>query len=201
MGRQRMLQVIHREINAGSERENLHIYRHSPDHLKWVITCMVNTGFRPGPTELFSIQMADIDFGQCGIWITRTKDPSRAYRILQPIRRDFLERLDQLKTREPDRVWLIEYKGKQVGQVARAWASAKRKAGIPLSRKLRLYELRHLYATTMLRDGADIKSVSRLMGHADPSITLSVYHHVLEEHIRQALDHLPGTNIPDDPPE
>ena len=41
--------------------------------------------------------------------------------------------------------------------------------------------LRHTYATRCFEAGLDIKEVQRLMGHADPSITLRIYTHYCEE--------------------
>lgn len=43
------------------------------------------------------------------------------------------------------------------------------------------HKLRHTMATISIANGADIKSVSEKLGHADASITLSVYTHANEE--------------------
>lgn len=50
-----------------------------------------------------------------------------------------------------------------------------RKHGLPLS----MHGLRHAHASILLSQGADIQSVSDRLGHADPSITLSIYSHVI----------------------
>lgn len=41
------------------------------------------------------------------------------------------------------------------------------------------HHLRHTHATILLSDGANINEVAERLGHADPSITLSIYGHVL----------------------
>jgi integrase len=43
--------------------------------------------------------------------------------------------------------------------------------------RLTLHDLRHTFGSHLVRQGADIVTVSRQMGHARPSITLDVYSH------------------------
>ena len=45
----------------------------------------------------------------------------------------------------------------------------------------RLHDLRHLHATTLLLAGVPVHVVAARLGHADASITLKVYAHVLRE--------------------
>jgi integrase len=44
---------------------------------------------------------------------------------------------------------------------------------------LRFHDLRHCHATLLLKSGVNLKVVSERLGHANPSITLNVYQHVL----------------------
>lgn len=53
------------------------------------------------------------------------------------------------------------------------------KARLGLDQALTFHSLRHTYATTLLMAGADPKSVSEQMGHADVAITLRIYGHVI----------------------
>ena len=48
------------------------------------------------------------------------------------------------------------------------------------------HKLRHSMATVSIANGADVVSVSRKLGHANPSITLNVYSHANEEAQRRA---------------
>jgi integrase len=43
--------------------------------------------------------------------------------------------------------------------------------------KLTLHDLRHTYGPHLVRQGTDVVTVSRQMGHARPSITLDIYAH------------------------
>lgn len=42
---------------------------------------------------------------------------------------------------------------------------------------LTLHDLRHTFGSHLVRQGADVVTVSRQMGHARPSITLDIYSH------------------------
>ena len=50
-----------------------------------------------------------------------------------------------------------------------------------LPQTLRFYDLRHTCATLLLRQGINPKFVQELLGHADISLTLNTYSHVLPD--------------------
>jgi integrase len=52
----------------------------------------------------------------------------------------------------------------------------------------RLHDLRHIHATTLLLAGVPVHVVGARLGHADPSITLRVYAHVIREQVAEAAD-------------
>ena len=53
-------------------------------------------------------------------------------------------------------------------------------AGAPLPR-IRLHDLRHVHATTLLLAGEPVHVVAARLCHADPSVTLRVYAHVIQD--------------------
>lgn len=54
----------------------------------------------------------------------------------------------------------------------RVWTPALEGAGLP---HMRIHELRHTAASLAVASGASVLAVSRMLGHADPAITLRVY--------------------------
>ena len=57
-----------------------------------------------------------------------------------------------------------------------AFAKIAKKAGMP---KVRLHDLRHAFATTLLVGGVHPKVVSEALGHSSVAFTMDVYSHVL----------------------
>ena len=64
------------------------------------------------------------------------------------------------------------------GNLSRAFKAALRRAGLP---EVRFHDLRHTCATLLLRQGVNPKYVQELLGHANVSLTLNVYSHVLPD--------------------
>ena len=51
-----------------------------------------------------------------------------------------------------------------------------------------MHDLRHVHATTLLLAGVPVHVIAARLGHADPSITLCVYAHVISDQLTEAAD-------------
>jgi len=60
-----------------------------------------------------------------------------------------------------------------------------KRAGLP---EIRFHDLRHTAASLMLNNGIPLIVVSRRLGHAQPSITLNVYGHMIPMMQEQAAE-------------
>jgi site-specific recombinase XerC len=54
------------------------------------------------------------------------------------------------------------------------------------------HDLRHVHGTTLLLAGVPVYVVAERLGHADPSITLRVYAHVVRHHAAEVADSSPA---------
>jgi integrase len=70
----------------------------------------------------------------------------------------------------------------------RVFAPALTKANV---RHITFHELRDTAISQAIASGADVLAISRIAGHANPSITLNVYGHILKDSmglIQRSLD-------------
>ncbi len=155
---------------------------HAAPHLRWAIEVEWELGTRPGVSELFAIRWADVDFEQCCVHVkgTKTHEANR----LVPITPEFRDRLAQVRSEQKGK-YLIEYKGHALTRVNKGLQRAAQRAGIPYP--VRMYDIRHLFASTMLANGADLAAVSKILGHSSISTTQKHYYHVLKGEMKRAI--------------
>jgi len=84
--------------------------------------------------------------------------------------------------------FITEYAGKPVATRKKDFNNACAKVGIAAD--VRMYDLRHLFATTMLSKGADLTAVSKLMAHSTIKMTADAYYHYLEGEKKKAAGKL-----------
>jgi integrase len=98
---------------------------------------------------------------------------------------------DHLDTYAGD-VWLFQSSVNDVMSIHRAtlhityWKPLLKAAGLPI--ETRFCDLRHTAASLLLGEGVAIPVVSQILGHADSSITLKIYAHVLPDMQNGAAD-------------
>lgn len=152
------------------------------------------TGLRIG--ELLALTWKDVDLinGKISVskschdsWVngnyvkvidtTKTESSERVI----PLPKQLLPILKDLK-KKSDCDYIIDGKseyGAQVGSYQKTFERLLNKLNIPHKG---LHSLRHTFATRALECGMDIKSLSEILGHKNPNITLKRYAHSLYEH-------------------
>lgn len=65
--------------------------------------------------------------------------------------------------------------------------------------ELTMYYLRHTYATILIENGVDIRTVQYLMGHANIGVTSKIYAHVTNAVVTAARDKIDGIDFTGEP--
>ncbi len=79
-------------------------------------------------------------------------------------------------------------KPRQLDQMFRRIAVASE---LPEEKIYGVHALRHTFATLLLTNGVEIKTVSELLGHSDVTITYNTYIHIIREQKAEAVGSLP----------
>ncbi len=174
--------------------------KYEPDDERWrmMVKTAILTGLRE--SELFGLRWGDID------WLSsqfHVRQQCVAGRFSEPKTKNGIRRVDIPAVLISElKVWKLrcpngEYDlvfpngaGNPEGHgnlLRRGFKPFLRKAGL---REIRFHDLRHTYASMLFESGANIKYVSEVLGHANPTITLNVYTHLLKRSNPQAAEKL-----------
>jgi integrase len=153
--------------------------------LRDIAKVMLETGMRS--EEVFRIRNENIDFKQKAIFNPFGK--TKAARRTIPMTDDVLSlprrRVNESTKKETPFVFASPCDlQKPIGSVKKAHKSAAKKAEI--KGHFGLYDLRHTFATRAVATGADLPTLSAILGHASIQMTMR-YVHPAEEQKRLAI--------------
>jgi integrase len=170
------------------------------DKLHTLYVLAITTGMRQG--ELLGLMWKDIDLEAGTLKVSRSVyegivSPPKTNAGRRTIRLSKLavaalrtHRVDVANQSERISEWVFpNANGSPIGHQNlhnRSWKPLLKRAGLPHS--VRFHDLRHSCISLLLARGIPIKVVSEMAGHADVSITLSVYGHVLPDMQSAAAD-------------
>ena len=168
------------------------------DRMHALYVLAITTGMRQG--ELIGLQWKDIDLDGGTLRVNRSVyegvvSPPKTNAGRRTIRLSKLavaalkqHRIDTAKRRISE--WVFpNANGTLIGHQNlhnRSWKPLLKRAGLPHS--VRFHDLRHSCISLLLARSVPVKVVSEMAGHADISVTLSVYGHVLPDMQGTAAD-------------
>lgn len=160
-------------------------------------TIALCTGMRRG--EVCALMWRDIDLeraeirvcrsvgvGEGGEYVKEPKTPSSRRTIpIPPLLVDMLARLDRRGeyVLGGDSPYNASVLTREWGAISKAFHLVGTEG-----RPCTFHDLRHTYATMAIAEGADVKSVSSIMGHANAAMTLNVYASADVQAKRRAAD-------------
>jgi integrase len=142
------------------------------------------TGMRVG--ELFELKWTDVNLDSHTIIARPETTKSKKERVI-PISDQIHEILANLP-RTSDYVFPGEDGKSQRKTCQHAHEKARRKAGLM---DFRIHDLRHTFISLAVRQGYDLATISRIVGHSSTKITYEIYTHIYPDHALNVVNGLP----------
>jgi len=173
----------------------------APEKYRVLFMTAVMTGIREG--ELFGLKWEDVDLVVRQIYVKRTFSKGRFY---SPKTRSSIRKIDMAPELISElRKWKLQCpKGdldlvfpngagkpeNHGNMLRRGFYPTLRKAGI---RKIRFHDLRHTYASLLIRQNEHPKYIQSQMGHSSIKVTMDIYGHLMEATNHEAANKIGAT--------
>ena len=192
--------LIERPVECFSLKEQKQIEQavlnSKKDKLFGILLCLYS-GLRIG--ELIALRWSDIDFTKGLLTVSKSCHDSKDGLIIDepktatsrrviPLPKQLLPILKDVKKRS-DSPFVVSANGKPVSvrSYQRSFELLLKRLNIPHKG---FHSLRHTFATRALECGMDVKTLSEILGHKNPTVTLNRYAHSLMEHKADMMNRL-----------
>jgi integrase len=179
-----------------------------PDRYRGLAVLGAGAGLRPG--EALGVTLNEIDFLRRSLTVRqqlvtlpgssprlgepKTADSERTIPLPNVVTQALAWHLERFKPGELGLVFTQE----DGAPIARnrfgdVWRATVKRAGLPAT--VRFHDLRHFYASALIRHGESVKTVQARLGHKSAVVTLDTYGHLWpdsEDRTRRALDEVLG---------
>jgi len=192
-----------RKVEALEKQEQTKLERYILENEKWYhygILLSLYTGLRLG--EVIALKWQNVDIKNKLIYIDKTvSNISQNHKTLTiesspktqssirviPISKQLQIILKKLKQISENDYVITSHNNKRISP------RAYQKSFENLLKKLHIkhygfHSLRHTFATRLLENGIDVKTISELLGHSSPTITLNRYVHTNLQNKRKAME-------------
>lgn len=158
------------------------------------LTVAAVRGFRRG--ELFALRWADVDFEAATIHVhasnyagsisdTKTEAAERYVPLFESARKALAETKLRSRFTRPHDLVFATVVGTPLDPgnfVRREFRPALARAGL----NFRFHDLRHFAVSALIAEGADIKLLQAIVGHASATMTLDTYGHLMTARVSEA---------------
>jgi integrase len=148
-------------------------------HLRPIVLMALHTGMRK--SEILGLRWQDIDFAAKTITVRQTKNNEPK---VIPMNQTLYAELHSRPRHLHSDYAFCNAAGERYDEVKRSFKTACRKAGI---KDFRFHDLRHTFASHLVMNGINLKTVQHLLGHKDIRMTLR-YAHLSREHLQAAVE-------------
>ena len=153
-----------------------------------IISTLYYTGLRAA--ELVSLTIQSVDMRNRLITVIGKGNKERVVPFSKECKEDLLNYTDKLRkelvgrSKEPSSKLFLNFKGEELTTrgLEAILKSVEKKTGLFLG--LHPHVLRHSFATHLLENGADLRTIQELLGHVSINAT-QVYTHVTEESMKE----------------
>ena len=181
-----LLRQQDRPFRILDENEEASLLAVASPHLRDIVIVALHTGLRKG--ELLGLAIQHVDLGSYPLLTVAQSKSGKSRTVpLNDTARAALRR--QIGTRKTGHVFL--YRGRPIASVNVAWYAALKRAALS---GLRFHDLRHTFATRLVRARVDLVTVQQLLGHSTIHMTLR-YAHASSESNRQAVFALESATV------
>lgn len=184
------------EITPFNNKEIELILDNTKNNLHYFVFIMLCTGMRPG--EIISLTWNDVDFQNKRIAVdkttvkgivgnVKTSSSVRYVDIIKPLE----DKLKEFYDSKLDDVFLFVSKFNKPYfshiVIARSFKTLLEKLNI---RHRNLYNLRHTFASNMIKENINLLWISKMLGHKNIAITQEIYIRFIKEDDKKRLDYL-----------
>ena len=175
-----------RKLPEVLSREEVRKLIEATDTLKsrLIISMLYSTGLRV--SELVNLKVDDLNLKEKTGWVRKGKGSKDRLLIMSETLCQEIN--DYINLKKGNKVYVFSFdKPLTTRNIQKILQGAKKRAGI--TRKATPHSLRHSFATHLLENGTDIRTIQAILGHSSLSTT-QVYTHVSSEQLKKVKNPL-----------
>jgi len=169
-----------------TEDEIIKLLDNCESYLYPIVFVALNTGMRK--SEILNFTWDNVDLKNGLILLEKTKNGERREIPMNEPLKQLFRQLFIKRRLDTEYVFVNPETGKRYIDLKRSFATACKKSGI---RDFHFHDLRHTFASQLVMNGVDLKTVQELLGHKDIKMTLR-YSHLSQAHKKEAVNKITG---------